>query len=160
MRVIVFLGLFVLGTLLGCNKITDKKSQFSLDGDRYELTNGYLVDGMIWLFGNGLSITGLNPDNGDPIFSGTGDMFGIAEIENQEGITAGTYSFSEVEAGVATNYNPSNETYDYHQYLNDGTGTCTIKITGLEYEIECDGTLGDGKEFETYFKGILVQISK
>ncbi|MCD4665597.1 MAG: hypothetical protein K8R68_10025 [Bacteroidales bacterium] len=160
---LIFLLTIVL--FIGCKKAEEPNENnqtttnvFSLDGTKYNLTKGFLADGSIGMFSDGLTITGIDPNNGDPIIQGAGNLIVIREITGQSGIVTGTYTFPSTEGLVGLNYNFANNTNDYAQWINEGEGLCTINISNLEYEIKMDGTLNDGKKILAYFKGTMINI--
>lgn len=161
-RFVLFLlttGIFLVG---GCKKDDDDSNNnsnssnyFSIDGTRYSIEKGYLADGGIWLFSNGLSITGIV--DFDPVVEGSGNAFVIREAGDFP-IQPGSYTFGSMEGAVITNWVTSTESWDYQQYIPNGTGLCTINYTDLNYEVDVDGTFEDGNKIIVKFSGTLLNI--
>jgi hypothetical protein len=162
-RVTLILLTILLG-MVGCKKDDDDQEPaqvFILDGTEHPVTNGYLVNGKIYLMSDGLSVTGVEQSTGNPIYQGTGNLVSITAITGQATIGSGTYALQDMEGELYINWKPALTTFDYHAMLNQSAGSCTIGLNGLSCSVQLDGTSNeDGKSQQVSFSGELTVVSK
>ncbi len=159
-----FLLLFVLLSTLSCKKDNNTDNNpgptnyFSIDATKYTLAKGYRVAGRVYLMSDSLSVTGFEQATQNPIYMGTGDLIGITAT-GQDSVMTGSYDLSEVSGNLFINYNPALSSFDYHQILNDVSGSCSITLDGLSLKLDITGTLNDGKSLVVKFNGTLAEIN-
>ncbi len=128
-------------------------SYLVLDAKQHDISSGFIGgpdSSHVVLTSSGITIDSM-------AFKGCGNIIDLTRLGPTK-IEEGQYTFSEFAGVIALNFCTATNTADYLEAIQNGSGLIHVNIIGTAIIIRGEGVLGDGKEIDFRFEGILKEF--